>query len=264
MIVFAGIVPHSPLLVPSIGKEHREKLACTIAAIQEIEQALYLMKPDTICIIAPHGARYPDAFSINLAAKYTGDFKTFGDFSTTVTAKSDFLAIDHIQRKLREENVPFTLTSNESLDYGYSIPILLLTSHLPPTWKLIAVSPSMLDGKSHYEFGKQLKRILHADERRIAVIASADLSHKLTKDSPGGASTEGPAYDKAVEESTMAHDITALSKLSPETIENASQCGYRPIMTLLGTLDEINVTPKKLCYEAPFGVGYLTVRYDIS
>jgi hypothetical protein len=34
-------------------------------------------------------------------------------------------------------------------------------------------------------------------------------------------------------------------------------------MTLLGTLNEINVTPKKLCYETPFGVGYLTVRYDI-
>jgi RecA-family ATPase len=37
-----------------------------------------------------------------------------------------------------------------------------------------------------------------------------------------------------------------------------------PWCDLLGTLDEINVTPKKLCYEAPFGVGYLTVRYDIS
>lgn len=264
MIVFAGIVPHSPLLLPSIGKEHRSKLAATVAAIAEIEQALYLVKPDTICIIAPHGARYPDAFSINLADKYTGNFKTFGDFSTTVTAKSDFLSIDHIQRKLREENVPFTLTSSDELDYGYSVPILMLTTHLPPTWKLIPVSPSMLDGKSHFEFGKQLKRILHSDEKRIAVIASADLSHKLSKDSPGGASTEGPMFDAAVNEATMAHNPEALYKLSPDIVESVSQCGYRPIMTLLGTLDEINVTPKKLCYEAPFGVGYLTVRYDIS
>ena len=263
MIVFAGIVPHSPLLVPSIGKEHRDKLAGTVAAIQEIEQALYLVKPDTICIIAPHGARYPDAFSINLADTYTGNFKSFGDFSTTVTAKSDFLAIDHIQRKLREENVPFTLTSNAELDYGYSIPILLLTSHLS-SWKLIPISPSMFDGKAHYEFGKQLKRILHSESRRVAIIASADLSHKLTKDSPGGTSTEGPLYDKAVTEATTAHTPDALFALGPDIVENAAQCGYRPIMTLLGTLDEMNVTPKKLCYEAPFGVGYLTVRYDVN
>ncbi|MDQ7814863.1 MAG: AmmeMemoRadiSam system protein B [Patescibacteria group bacterium] len=262
MIVFAAIVPHSPLLVPSIGKEHREKLSTTLAAISEIEQALYLAKPETICIIAPHGSRYPDAFSINLAQKYVGNFKAFGDFSTTVTAKGDFLMIDHMQRKLREENVPFTLTSNEEVDYGYSVPIMLLTSHLPE-WKLIPVSPSMLDGKAHYDFGTQLKRVLHAEEHRVAVIASADLSHKLDANSPGGASKEGPEFDKAVCDMALANQWEQLSKLPLEIVENSGQCGYRPIMTLLGTLDEINVTPKKLCYEAPFGVGYLTARYDI-
>ena len=263
MIVFAAIVPHSPLLVPSVGKEQREKLAATSTAIQEIEQALYLAKPDTIVLIAPHGARYPDAFSINLTDKYLGNFKTFGDFSTTVEAKSDFLMIDHIQRKLREEHVPFTLTSGEELDYGYTVPILLLTSHLQG-WKLVPVSPSMLDGKSHYEFGKQLKRVLHAESRRVAVIASADLSHKLSATSPGGASAEGPVFDAAVTDAASKNTPDPLFALSADVIENAAQCGYRPIMTLLGTLDEMNVTPKQLCYEAPFGVGYLTVRYDIA
>lgn len=263
MIVFAAIVPHSPLLVPSIGKEHREKLSATVAAMQEIEQALYLTKPDTICIIAPHGARYPDAFSINLADKYTANFKTFGDFATLVSVKGDFLMMDHIQRKLREERVPFTLTSSEELDYGFGVPMLLLTSHLP-SWKLIPISPSMLDGKSHYEFGKQLKRIVHAEAARVAVLASADLSHKLNAESPGGASTEGPQFDKTVEEAASANNPEPLLAIAPDTVENAAQCGYRPIMTLLGTLDEMNVTPKKLCYEAPFGVGYLTVRYDIA
>lgn len=262
MIVFAAIVPHSPLLVPTIGKEHRDKMAATLAAIAEIEQAVYLSKADTLCIIAPHGSRYPDAFSINLSQKYAGDFKAFGDFSTTVTAKSDFLVIDHLQRKLREENVPFTLTSSEELDYSFAVPILLLTTHLQ-NWKLIPVSPSMHDGKAHYEFGQQLKRVLHAEDHRIAVIASADLSHKLTKDSPGGASAEGPKFDAAVVENAVANTAEPLFALPSDVIENASQCGYRPIMTLLGCLHEINLTSKKLCYEAPFGVGYLTVRYDI-
>lgn len=263
MIVFGAIVPHSPLLIPTVGKQHRDKLSATLAAIQEIEQALYLLKPDTICVIAPHGARYPDAFSINLVDKYTGDFKTFGDFSTTVTAKSDFLVIDHIQRKLREENVPFTLTSTAELDYGFTVPLLLLTSHLA-NWKLVPISPSMLDGKSHYEFGRQLKRILHAEASRVAVIASADLSHKLGTDSPGGASAEGPLFDQTVAASASACALEPLFAMGADVVENAGQCGFRPIMTLLGSLDEINVTPKQLCYEAPFGVGYLTVRYDIS
>ncbi len=172
------------------------------------------------------------------------------------------MVIDHLQRKLREENVPFTLTSNDDLDYSFAVPILMLTTHLQ-NWKLIPVSPSMHDGKTHFEFGQQLKRVLHAEDHRIAVIASADLSHKLTKDSPGGASEEGPKFDAAILENAVANKPEPLFALPSEIIENASQCGYRPIMTLLGTLSEINLTSKQLCYETPFGVGYLTARYDI-
>ncbi len=98
MLVFAAIVPHSPLLVPSIGKTHRKKMRCTLKALEEIEQALYVVKPDTVCIIAPHGIRYTDAYSINLSEKYLGEFKNFGDFSTNIEAKPDFLVIDHLQR----------------------------------------------------------------------------------------------------------------------------------------------------------------------
>jgi MEMO1 family protein len=263
MITFAAIVPHSPLLVPSIGKDHRAKLQATVSALEEIEQAIYLAKPDTICIIAPHGARYPDAYSINLSSKYTGEFKSFGDFSTTVTAKSDFLLIDHLQRKLREENIPFTLTSNETLDYGFAVPMLLLTNHLQ-NWKLVPITPSNLDGRAHYEFGRQLKRILHAEQSRVAIIASADLSHKVNKESQGGETKEGVEFDKLVVEHVSTNNPKPLMELAPDLVENASQCGYRPIMTLLGALDNMAVTPKKLCYEAPVGVGYLTARFDIS
>lgn len=263
MIVFAAIVPHSPLLVPSIGKTHRDKLSATIAALAEIEQAIYLAKPDTICIIAPHGARYPDAFSVNLASKYVGNLKSFGDFSTTVEAKSDYLLIDRTQRKLREDGVPFTLTSSEELDYGFAVPLLLLTSHLT-NWKLIPMSPSMLDGKAHFDFGRQLKRVLHSEPQRVVVIASADLSHKLNTDSPGGASTEGPVFDQAIRDGIESKDPAPLISLDLKIVEGAGQCAYRPVTTLMGALDGMNFTQKTLCYEAPFGVGYLTAKFDIA
>ena len=263
MIVYAAIVPHSPLLIPTIGKEHRDKLSQTIKAYQQIEQDLYLVKPDALAIIAPHGPRYPDAFSANMAGSYTGTLKSFGDFSTTVKAKSDYMLIDRTHRKLREENIPFTLTSSEELDYSFTIPILLLTQNLPD-WKLFPISPSMMDGKAHYEFGRQIKRVLHSEKARVAVIASADLSHKLNTESPGGASAEGPKFDEAVKQGILSEDPSALLTLPTEITENSGQCGYRPICTLLGTLDNIKRTPTLLSYEAPFGVGYLTAKFEIS
>ena len=262
MIVYGAILPHSPLLIPSIGKEHREKLQATLEAIQTIEKQLYVAKPDTLVIIAPHGSRYPDAYSINLAPTYVGTFKTFGDHDTVVKAKSDMMVIDRLQRYLRTESIPFTLTSTDELDYSFTVPYMLLTQHLEHT-KLVPISPSMQDGAQHFAFGGMLKSVLQNESSRIAIIASADLSHKLTANSPGGASTEGPMFDESICRFIASYDIDGLKALSGPTVENASQCGYRPIMTLLGCLAETNVRATKLSYEAPFGVGYMTASFEI-
>ncbi len=262
MIVFGAIVPHTPLLIPSVGKEHRDTLQKTLKAYEALEQDLYLAKPDTICMIAPHGTRYPDAFSINLSAQYSGGLKSFGDHSTTVKAKSDYLLIDHIQRKIRGAGVPFTLSSNEELEYGFTVPLLLLTEKLE-SWKLIPVSPSNHDGAAHFEFGRHLKRTLHSDSKRVAVIASCDLSHALSPEAPDGDKPEGHAFDEAVQKAVADYNPQILTKLDPATVQAATQCGYQSMMTMFGTLDGIHVTSKLLSYEAPFGVGYLTAEFVV-
>lgn len=263
MIVFAAIVPHSPLLISNIGKDQQEKLKKTAEAYAKIEQALYVAKPETIVVISPHTPRFPDSFSAAMAPNFIGNLKSFGDFSTTVSAKGDFMIIDHINRKMREEKIPFTLTPAEELDYGTTIPLLLLTKQLTD-WKLVPLACSMMDGKAHYEFGRQLKRILHKETRRIAVIASADLSHKLTAESPGGASVEGAKFDQLMQEGVIAADPNPILNISTELIEKSGQCGYRPICALLGTLDNMHTDPTLVSYEAPFGVGYMTVTYEIT
>lgn len=263
MIVLGAIVPHSPLLISSIGKEHRDKLADTLKAYAELEQALYLARPDTIVMISPHAQMYPDAFSGNVSQKYIGVLKEFGDHGTTIEAKVDFLLLDHIHRTMRTENIPFTLTSEEELDYGFTIPLLLLTSHLQ-NWKLVPLASSLLDARAHYEFGRQMKRVIHAESTRVAIIASADLSHHTNALSPQGATPEGAAFNATMREKITSMDAAGLLAMDPQFVEKAGQCGYKPILTLLGSLEGINGKVKELCYEAPFGVGYLTAKFDIA
>ena len=259
----AAIVPHSPLLLQSVGKDKTNDLAATLAAYKEIEEALYVAKPDTIVMISPHAQAYPDAFSANMAQKYAGSLKEFGDHETTLSAKGDFMILDHLQRELRGQDIPFTLTSSETIDYGFTVPLLLLASKLTD-WKLIPLAPSLLDAQAHVDYGRALKEVLHREESRIAVIASADLSHKLTDQSPGGASIEGPAFDGTIQTKIKSLDTTGLLALDAHAVEAAGQCGYRPIMTLIGVLQDMNVTPRVLSYEAPFGVGYLTALFDFA
>lgn len=263
MITFACIVPHSPLLVPSIGKEHTEKLANTAKAYAELEQALYLAKPDTLVMISPHAQMYPDAMSGNASPKFTAVLKAFGDHGTTAQAKVDFLLLDHIHRAMRIENVPFTLTSEEELDYGFTVPLLYLAPHLSNV-KIVPLATSLLDGRAHYEFGRQLKRVLHAESTRVAIICSADLSHHSNAFSPEGTTPEGQQFDAIIREKAVSRDGAGLLALDPVMLEKAGQCGYRPIMVLLGALENINATGKEMCYEAPFGVGYLTAKFEMA
>ncbi len=263
MIVFAGIVPHSPILIPAVGKENRESLAMTIRAMEELSHLLYVAKVETIVMLSPHAPLYPDAFSGNVADKFKGVIREFGDHGTAVEAKVDFLLLDHLQRHMRDTTIPFTLTSQEELDYGFTVPLHLMTQDLP-AWKLVPLSVSLLDLAAHRAYGRELNHVLHGEMTRVALLASADLSHHANAKSPQGERPEGIAFDRLVRESVAAGNIEALLATDPGVAEAADQCGLKPIITLLGALEGMNAKPRELCYEAPFGVGYLTARYELG
>ncbi len=263
MIVAAAIVPHTPLLAPSVGKDHVQKLEGTIKALAEIEQALYLAKPDTIVIISPHAQMYPDAFSGNVAPSFKATLKEFGDHGTVVPAKANFMLLDRIHRHMRDCNCAFSMTSSEELDYGFTVPLMYLTKNLQ-NWKLVPLGVSLLDAATHFRFGQELKNVIHAETNRVAIIASADLSHHANMNSPEGALPEGEAFDKFMRTQALTLDGPALLAADPNMLEKAGQSGYKPIVMLAGCLEGMNFKAKELCYEAPFGVGLMTVRYDLA
>lgn len=256
MIVLGIIAPHSPLLAPRVGKERRGELLGTLRAYEEIEDRLYDANVETIVIISPHAPRYPDAMSGNMAERYEGTLKSFGDHETKIERHCDVLLLDRIQHALRSaKTIPFTLTSSEEIDYGCTIP-LLLTERISA--KIIPLSPSLLDAHVHAAFGSALKHILHESSTRVAVFASADLSHRLSETSPAGFTAEGPAFDATVRGLLASRDLKGLIALDHEAVEAAGQCSYLPIVTTLSIFDTMNVKIEELCYEAPFGVGMLT------
>ncbi|PIP17779.1 MAG: AmmeMemoRadiSam system protein B [Parcubacteria group bacterium CG23_combo_of_CG06-09_8_20_14_all_35_9] len=261
-LVFSSICPHPPILIPNIGKENIDQIQKTVEAMQELEEDLYIAKPETILIISPHGTILPHSFNVNLETEYKSNLEQFGDFTTKLKFKSDIPFINEIKAKL-ETKIPLILISGAEIDHGATVPLYYLTQHLPQT-SIIPMGYSLLDYKSHFEFGKELKKIIIESKRRIAVIASGDLSHRLTKDAPAGYSPRGKEFDKKLIKLLKAKNAKGILNLNPALIEEAGECGLRSIVILLGILDDINYIPKVLSYEAPFGVGYLVVNFELS
>ena len=111
MLVFSAIVPHPPILIPSIGKDEIKKIEKTKQALEQLEQDLYLAKPDTILIISPHGSLFTDAFSINAHTHFVSDFEQFGDLTT----KLEWTGADSLAAKIKQEikanEIPLQLIS---------------------------------------------------------------------------------------------------------------------------------------------------------
>jgi len=263
MLVFAAFTPHTPLLIPEIGKDNVKKIETTAQAMKTLADDLYAAKPDTVVFVSGHGTRYPDAFSITLSDNYKVDLSEFGELTHEEIYHPDMMLIDRMQRSFRHEKIPFSLHPEDTLDHGTSVPLLLLTQKIPGV-RVVPVIYSELDAKTHFKFGQSLRELIEDSSHRVAVIASGDLSHCLTSDAPAGFNPEGEKFDAKIQELVAAGNAAGLIKLDDELVKNAAECGYRPLLIMFGVLDKINMRPVIHSYESPFGVGYLTVSFELA
>jgi aromatic ring-opening dioxygenase LigB subunit len=261
-LVYAAIVPHPPLLIPTIGREHTAQLTKTKDSFDLIAEELYVVRPETIIIISPHGAVHHQAFNINLSPNYSGNLEKFGDHAT----RSDFVGDVGLSYQIREKletKEPLQLFTDSNLDYGSFIPLHLLFGTQNTKPQIIPIHHSSLGLDEHFSFGQALQHEISISGKRIAVLASGDLSNRLTPNSPAGYSPKAEKFDNKLVELLLKNKTKEVLDLSPELISEAGACGLKPIVMLLGILEGFNAEPQRLAYEAPFGVGYLTLKYNL-
>lgn len=257
-LVFAAITPHPPILIPAIGKEHLAQLEKTRVAMDRLEQDLYSAKPDLIIVISPHGELNPSAFTINLCQEFNANFEVFGDFSTKLKFSGDLVTFT-TDKEIISAKSPINIISSPNLDHGCGVPLYYLARHLPQT-PIVPIYFSMLDSQAHFEFGKALKDLILNSDKRVAVIASGDLSHCLSEDSPAKCDPAGKIFDEKIRDLIVSCDLLSLVNLDHKLVEDAAECGLRSILILAGVLNDINCKPEVLSYEAPFGVGYMVAE----
>lgn len=258
----AAIAPHSPILIPEIGKLNQKVLQKTVDAYQKIATDLQGNDIETIIIISPHGATQENYFTINIGPKLNIDLSSFGFLGNTRELSSDLELISSLKNT---EGPEIQLVSHPSLDYGAAIPLYLLTKMMPDV-KIVSLNyASKLDLENHLELGYRIKEVINNSAKRIAVIASGDLSHRLKKNSPTGYSPKGAKFDnKLIEFLNDPQNIKEnLLNIDPKLAEEAGQCGLKSIGVLIGVLEKTIYEPEVLAYQTDFGIGYLTMNFKL-
>lgn len=259
MIVFAAYVPHSPFLIESIGKDKTKQLKKTLKALKTVEHNLYASMPDVVIFVGGHSNVMVDSFTLSYGPALSTGFKDVGDFQISSQFNADTRLIQLIREHfINKQSVVYT--NDSKLDYAISTPLTLLMGKMPQT-KIVALHHTMENATAHFEFGKELREVLEQTNKRVAIIATGDLSHCLTPDAPGGFSEYGKAFDDLVKQQIKKPPYKKLLGLPDDFISNAQECGLRQLALLLGVLSDYNYKAEQLSYEAPFGVGYLTVQF---
>ncbi|MFH1173352.1 MAG: AmmeMemoRadiSam system protein B [bacterium] len=258
MLVFSAIAPHPPIIIPTVGKENLAQLNATVEAMEKLEEKLFNCQPEVIIIISPHGPLLADAFTVNVNTDYLGNLEDFGDFTTQLNFKNDLDLVSQIKNCA----LSVSLTTFPKLDHGVMVPLYYLTKRLANI-KIVPINYSLMDYQSHFKFGQELKKIINKSKKRIAVIASGDLSHSLTASAPAGFTERAAEFDETLIKLLINKDTDGIMNLPLDLIDQGNECGLRSIIILLGILKDQDYQPDKLSYEGPFGVGYLVMDFKL-
>jgi len=261
MLKFASITPHPPIIIPTIGAGADLKLASeTIKGMKKLAEKFTEAKVETVLIISPHGQVDSSYFTIDQSPILTGNFRAFGDLETELSFKNDENLIQEIEKNCREKNIPLRLINSGKLDHGTLVPLSFLCKNRPGI-KVVPIAYSYLDLESHFKFGQVLYSAINNSLYAIGIIASGDLSHRLTPDAPAGYSLKGAEFDEKLIDMIKNKNSKGILNMDQNLVGEAGECGYRSIITLLGALDGLNYEPEILSYEGPFGVGYLVANF---
>lgn len=258
-MVFGAILPHPPILIPQIGGERLKEAEKSKKALEEISRRFKEKEFDTIVIITPHGEVGQASVPVYTGHVFEGNFSMFGMGRPNFTFKGDpELGLAVVKDTPLATACPETL-----LDHGVLVP-LYYPQAAGVKKPILPVAIAFLPLSKLFEFGKSLAKTAERLGRKVLLIASADMSHRLTPDAPSGYSPKGKEFDEKLVEQVKNYDVKGILKFDPDLAEEAGQDALWSIAVLLGALDGKKVKQEVLSYEGPFGVGYMVAAFEVT
>jgi len=262
--MICALMPHPPIMIPEIGKGELANMTVTVTAAQQAANYIKAENPQTIVLITPHGPFFQDAVSISIHPRLKGNFGAFGVPDVFLGFETDGLLTRHILKQSERLGVNLIELTDDvakdyrltlDLDHGALVPLYYM-QQAGFKGQLVHISVGMLSYEEMYTFGKAVQKAIAIVGKRVAVIASGDLSHRLSPGAPAGYSPKAAEFDKQVLQSLQELNIKELLNIDPNLVEEAGECGLRPIFFLMGIVGGMEAAAEILSYEAPFGVGY--------
>lgn len=254
--IWSALMPHPPVLIPEVGRGREHEASKTLQGISELTSLLKDRKPDTILLLSPHQPYADGALFVNSSGSYQGSFALFGVPGVRVSASSSGQAMKDLCAYLEGLGIRTFSRPLQDLteDQGSLVPLYFLAKVWGGLPEVIITSPIGLGVQEAFRAGQVLRDF--KSTKKLALLASGDMSHRLTPDAPAGYEPEyAPVFESAIEEALSENSPDPVLRLSARTLGRAGECGLRSLMIMLG-LAGAKGKIEILSHEWPFGVGY--------
>jgi MEMO1 family protein len=258
-LVFAGVAPHPPIMVPEVGGPDCIEVQGSIDAMAELTRRIIASGAKTVVLISPHAPLDPDAFVAYRGPNLQGDFSRFGAPDTRVESHLAQQLFEQIQQAANHDDIDLFSIQETSLDHGTSVPLYFLDRN---GWqgRVVALGYSFRSMRDHLRFGECIREAADVIGEPTALIASGDLSHRLKPDAPAGYHPFAYRFDEQVVQAIESNQSTQIIDIDPQLRKLAGECGYRSMIVALGATKSLQANSELLHYEAPFGVGYMVAQ----
>jgi aromatic ring-opening dioxygenase LigB subunit len=234
-IIGAFILPHPPIILPEVGHGEEKHLQKTTDAFIKVAQWIGDLAPETIVLTSPHSVMYADYLHISPGAGASGDMRRFRAPGVAVRAEYDreFVTRWKNGRRTPPYRPGLWASGTPRLTTGRSYPLKFINDRYAD-YRLVRTGLSRLSMTEHYRFGQCIRDVSDALGRRVVLIASGDLSHKLKADGPYGFAEEGVRFDREITQAMAEGDFMKFLSFGPEFAEKAAECGLRSCVILAG------------------------------
>ena len=256
-VIAAFMVPHPPLIVPQVGQGNEAQIRKTTKAYEQVADEIAALKPDTIVITTPHSVLYSDYFHISPGKSARGSFAQFRAPQVSFHESYDTEFADALASLARRTGFPAgtDYERDKELDHGTMVPLYFIRQKYTG-YKLVRIGLSGYPLAAHYRLGQMIQETADATGKRVVLVASGDLSHKLQSYGPYGFAEEGPQYDARIMDVCSRAAFGELFDFSEHFCDKAAECGHRSFVIMAGAFDGLSVKASALSHEDVTGVGY--------
>ena len=107
----AVIVPHPPLMIPTVGQGQERQVQATIDAYRAAARQVADWRPEVLAISSPHTIMYADYFHVSPGAGASGSMAAFGAPQTRLEVKYDTELRQEVVRHAGSRHFPTPLLS---------------------------------------------------------------------------------------------------------------------------------------------------------